>query len=56
MMADYRLQITTTDLEAASDSKFEQAQIYMLKENRPDLALKIFEDLYLGSHPLAELC
>ena len=35
--------------------RLDQARILLLKDNRIDLAAQIFEDLYLGKHPLAEL-
>ena len=56
MMADYRLQPLTSDIDSACNTKFEQAQIYIMKEQRSDLALPILEDLYLGTDPLSELC
>ncbi len=40
----------------SDNSRLDQARIQLFKDNhRSDVAAKIFEDLYLGQHPLADL-
>jgi len=63
MMTDLRLQQVAEESENTeitpdvrlieAESKLELARILLLKENRADLASQIFEDLYMGNHPLA---